>query len=289
MKTSTTVLDGLDVLMAHLVVGGGVEGASAREVFYEEAAYSRASELLRATEDSGQRGRFELRLRLALHLSPRAAIVYDRRNVTPRWRLIHIHLVDSFGYPAESSESLARSIARTLDNWDEKREGVTAHKNLLLRRDGNRCRNCLAILEDKTNITVVTKDRFKPYYLAPEELLRAEVDHMEAVSTFGTNDRSNLQLLCRLCNSGKGDGLGLSVRQEAEFAGCEIEDASISYRSSLVYWVIERDGRKCGLCDLADRELTIRPVVKDGGLVRSNMRTTCVVCAGLKPSTASEA
>ncbi|MER6748343.1 HNH endonuclease [Streptomyces fungicidicus] len=255
-------------------------------MFYEEAAYNRASELLRASEDSGQRGRFEMRLRLALHLSPKTAISYDRRNATPRWRLIYAHLVDGFAYPAESSEVLARAIARTLDNWDEKREGVTAHKNFLIQRDGNRCQNCLAVLGSTDNVTVVTKDPFKPYYLAPEELLRAEVDHMEAVSTFGTNDRSNLQLLCRLCNSGKGDGLGLSVRQEAQFAGFEIGSSPISYRSALVYWVIERDGRKCPLCGLTDRELTIRPVIDNGSLVRSNMRSACVVCAGPTASAA---
>lgn len=282
MRAPSAVLDGLDLLLARLVAGGGTDGSSARELFYEEAAYSRVSDLLRAGEDNGRRGQFEVRLRLALHLSPKAAIAYDRRNVTPRWRLIHEHLVESFSYPPESSEDLARSIARILDNWDEKREGVTAHRNFLLRRDGNRCQNCFAKFGDKKNLTVISKDPYKPYYLAPEELLSPEVDHVEAVSALGTNDRANLQLLCRLCNSGKGDGLGLSVRQEAEFAGLEVNEASIFYRSSLVYWVIDRDGRRCDLCGLADEELTIRPVVHGGGLVRSNMRSTCVICAGLQ-------
>ena len=125
-----------------------------------------------------------------------------------------------------------------------------------------------------------TSDPYKPYFESPDELLTMEVDHREAVSGLGTNIVDNLQLLCRLCNAGKGDGLGVDVRQEARFAGTPILDVPRSHRARMLFAVIDRDDRKCTVCESAETELTVRPVVRDGAYVRSNLYTVCFDCAG---------
>ncbi|WP_371683447.1 hypothetical protein [Solirubrobacter soli] len=94
----------------------------------------------------------------------------------------------------------------------------------------------------------------------------------------------NLQLLCRLCNAGKGDGLGMEVRHEAAFAGYSVERIPTAHLARLVYYVIDRDNRHCTQCDRDDLELTIRPIVDTGGVVRSNLRTVCVACGGSSPA-----
>ena len=157
---------------------------------------------------------------------------------------------------------------------------MTGHRNFLIRRDGPACRDChLCFDASGSRVTLAQLDDYKPYHLAPEELMAPEVDHDEAVSAMGTNDLSNLQLLCRLCNGGNGGGLGLSVRAEAAYAGSALPSVPRSHRARLVYYVIERDERRCRQCDSQEAELTIRRVVAEGALVRSNLRAICVDCA----------
>ena len=123
-----------------------------------------------------------------------------------------------FASDRSTAEQLGRAVATVLDNWDRDRESVTGHRNFLMRRDGPSCRNChLRFDTSGSSLTLTQCDDYKPYHLAPGELMAPEADHEEAVSAIGTNDLSNLQLLCRLCNGGKGDGLGLSVRAEAAY------------------------------------------------------------------------
>lgn len=106
-----------------------------------------------------------------------------------------------------------------------------------------------------------------------------EVDHVEAVSALGTNVVDNLQLLCRLCNRGKADGLGVDVRHEAKFAGTTIDMVPVSHRARMLYYVIVRDRSRCCACESGTDELTVRPIVPSGGYLRSNLRALCVDCA----------
>ena len=275
----TSVLDSLDTLLDRLVLGLSRETPTDRESFYRKMGFERASGIIRANEDVGLRMRFETRLRLALHFSPRAAIEYDSGNPTPRWRLIQHHLINVFGRTEMAAEDVARAIAAVLDNWQRAREQVTAHRDSLIRRDGPTCRNCHVRFNNRESPTVVQCDEYKPYFHSPEELLSAEVDHIEAISAMGTNVVQNLQLLCRLCNAGKGDGLGVDIRHEAAYAGLPVSIIPLSHRKQLLYAVIERDRRRCAQCDASDRELTLRPVVADGAFVRSNLRALCIACA----------
>jgi 5-methylcytosine-specific restriction endonuclease McrA len=277
------IFGSLDVLLDHLVVGGDQsDPGNLRASMYRDFALTRASLVTRADDDGSARQRFELRLRLALHLAPAAAINYDSGNPTARWRLVHDYLVSVFARDPDQTKVLARDIALVLDNWDRKRADVTRHRDFLIRRDGPYCAACQVRFLASPPVTLSARDDFKPYYTSPEELLSIEVDHIEAISGLGTNVLSNLQLLCRLCNSGKGDGLGVEIRMEARYAGAQISEVPVAHRARMFYYVIDRDGHYCALCGSSGEELTVRPLVPTGGYIRSNLQAVCVDCAGLR-------
>lgn len=267
----------LDAQLDRLAIGSLTDDRVPRERFYHETALDRARRTLKWDSDISSQALFETRIRLALHLAPRSAICYERSNPRPRWKLIFTHLVSTLGRDPSGAEALAREIALVLDSWDSERSLVTGHLNYLMSRDGPQCRNCkVSFVSDPVSLR--NKDVYKPFFLAPDELLRPEVDHIEAISALGTNVLSNLQILCRLCNAGKGAGLGLDVREEIKYAGRMVESAPRSHRCKLVYYVIARDDRRCQQCGDDSDELTIRPIVMSGGLLRSNLRTVCVRC-----------
>lgn len=274
------ILDSLDVLLDQLAVGAFRESdAGRRGALYRDFAFQRAASIVRADEDEQTRRRFELRLRLAMHLSPREAIHYDRANPVPRWRLVREHLIAMFGRDPERSERLARDVAVVLDNWEREREDVGRHKAFLMSRDGAWCATCRVPFVGGPPITLQRRDEYKPYHLSPDELLTVEVDHVDAISGLGTNVVENLQLLCRLCNGGKSDGLGVDVRMEARLAGKPVADVPRAHRARMLYYVIQRDTRRCAQCGSDTAELTVRPLVPGGGYLRSNLQAVCVGCA----------
>lgn len=271
------MLDELDVLLDRLAIGH-LSQSSKRELFYRDIALARARSVLRWESDSSDYAVFETRLRLAIHLSPRSAIKYDRSNPRPRWKLIRRHLAEVFDRNSEEVDGLARDIAKLLDTFDSERSAVTSHLPYLLRTDGSRCRSCRADFFE-ISPCIDHRDEFKPYYLSPEELLQPEVDHKEAISALGGNDLDNLQLLCRFCNRGKGDGLGMNLREEIRYAGLPIDEIPRSHRGRLLYYVIQRDAGICSFCGTCETELTTRPIINSGGMVRSNLHSVCVRCA----------
>lgn len=220
----------------------------------------------------------QTRLRLAIHLAPRAAISYDPKSSISRRTLISRHLNQEFPTaPITLRDELARQIATILDRWSERRSDVSGYLDTLLRRGGNTCANCrVRFSNDAQSLT--NKDPYKPYYLAPDELLRPEVDHVDPVSFTGTNEIDNLQILCRICNSGKGDGTGVDCREELRHSGCDITLAGRMYRFQLIYYVIARDGRQCSRCGANSNELTIRPTFDGCPLVTTRMTTICYQC-----------
>jgi hypothetical protein len=130
----------------------------------------------------------------------------------------------------------------------------------------------------ETPVTALNLDEFKPYHHALEELIKPEVDHIEAISCLGTNELINLQALCRLCNEGKGDGLGIDIRHEVRWSGVPVDQVDRSHRARVLYHVILRDNRCCRLCRDERKELTVRKVRDDGAYARSNLLTVCVDC-----------
>jgi 5-methylcytosine-specific restriction endonuclease McrA len=271
------LLDSLDAVLDMLALLPERASEGARGKQYAEFAHERAEGLLRTADDEGNRRRFEVRLRLAMHLAPAAAIDYTSSNTTQRWRLVHEYLVGVYGRAAIASEPLAREIAKVLDSWQSARHDVSKYRSYLLHRDGGWCQNCRFRFSDV--VVARERDAYKPYHSSPEELTSPEVDHILAISGLGTNELENLQLLCRLCNGGKDDGLGVPTRLEAQYAGRAVDLVPISHRARLLYYVIDRDRRTCTRCAREDRELTIRPILTAGGYVRSNLQAVCIRCA----------
>lgn len=242
-----------------------------------EYAVSHVLEALSAKAEHITTTLHELRLRVALHFAPLPAIRYDRLNPRPRHILVRQYLKQEFGRSGPIVEQLARDVARVLDDWEVSRDRVSGHLEGLLRRQQGRCKHCGVVLWPRP-LTRVEEDPYKPYSAAPDELLLAEVDHIDPVSGFGTNREENLQALCRLCNMGKGDGLGVSLRDEVLYAAEAVDQIPLSHRARIFYYVLERCRRTSARSkrNAEDVELTIRPIRSAGGYVRSNLHAVAV-------------
>lgn len=241
-------------------------------------ALTKGISLINAEREFREKRSFEIQLRTAAHLCPKEALMYDHMNPQPRWELIRDYLVNSLKYSDNNStKRLARNVAIILDNWETTRDSVAGQKERLLNLQDGQCAHCHVSFNGKP-VTAKLKDDYKPYHPKTEQRLTPEVDHIDPVSGLGTNKINNLQVLCRLCNYGKGDGLGFDVRKEIEYAGKRISDIDWSYRVQMCYQVINAGENKCSRCGTNGVELTIRPVSEDGGYLRSNLRPICINC-----------
>ena len=224
--------------------------------------------------------RQRLRLKLALHLAPPEAIAYEVVNPTPRWKLVEQHLIDNLGRSTVEVVMLSKEVAATLKSWQEERQGVAGFKADLLQRDGSTCRACHIEFDSNSAKSIVTADPYKPYFDAdPSSPMNcATVDHVEPVSGFGSNNLDNLQLLCRLCNQGKGAFDPPLLKHEAEFAALPIEQIRWGHRAKLLYFALEAGEFSCALCGTSDAELTARKVTLRGAIVSTNLQAVCYAC-----------
>lgn len=272
------IRENIETLFQRLLLGDPKAMAGTPEKHEYDYALGRTIETLRATQERLEAEKFELRIRLALHLSPASAIKYDTSNPVPRHRLIRSYLEQRFSRRGEMVDQLARDLAQLLTAWDESRTQLSGYAGLLLQKQAGRCAHCHVALSLSPPERAHVIDDYKPYHLSPAELLSPEVDHIEAISSLGTNELSNLQVLCRLCNAGKGDGLGLNVRQEICYGGDQLTQIDRIHRSRMLFYVIARAARLCENCHLGFSELTIRPIHGAGGFVRTNLRSVCYPC-----------
>ncbi|WP_263809154.1 HNH endonuclease [Salinibacter sp.] len=243
----------------------------------EDYLLRKSIQFLNRGHESSKQRKFEAKLYLAAHLSPRAALQYDTTNPTPRYELIQEYLYEEYGLQGEEIETLSRRIQKLLDAWESDRDNVTNYRQRLLSEQDGKCASCNVEL-NSTPKTAQINDQYKPYLDKPDRRTSPEVDHISSVSTFGTNDYDNLQVLCRLCNHGKGKGLGVDPVKEIEHAGKTINYAPWSHRASMMYFVLERDNFTCKECSESEHELTVRPISESGGYLRSNLKTICVEC-----------
>lgn len=250
-------------------------------------AFARARRILSSGIEERDTALFELRLRLAMHLCPAEAIAYDRRKPIARKELVKRYIIERHGRTEQESEELARDVVRVLRAWEEERQSVHDRLEELWIRQEKKCAHCnvrlyLSTSEAEANPpeSQLCQDVYKPYHLAPVELRAPEVDHIEPVTRLGDNRVENLQVLCRLCNAGKGDRLGVDVRTEAAHAGSAVGDVPRHLRLQMLYYVIARSNRECINCGPTKTELTIRKVNPTGGFLRSNLYVACVKCAG---------
>lgn len=227
----------------------------------------------------------DLKLRLALHLCPADAANWDSTSSQSRVEVIANYIEGSFGFQQEAATDLARAVAATLRAWETRRATLASRAKSILGRQNGKCSACHVKI-DRNRIlaeekkTAAQLDPYKPYSLSPgvRSWLVAEVDHKDPVSVFGTNDWSNLQVLCRLCNAGKGDGTLLSTKHEFDHCHKEISTVKDSHRRRLMYCRIEMDNFECTNCRSNSNELTVRKRFEKGSLVLSNLLAICYNC-----------
>jgi 5-methylcytosine-specific restriction endonuclease McrA len=253
-------------------------------------AVSAAADLLGVTAESVAYVEHATRLRLAMSLAPRAAIDHRSTDRTSRRDKVFAHLQNTLGLGEQESEILASVITRTLESWLTPREHVNRFKEALRRRDGNYCRACglnFSRLED--NRSVQLKDEFKRHWSHLDRFGRSTVDHKQPVSKFGTNDLSNLQLLCFWCNQGKADESPPLLKHELHHCGLfpraddtgALTPQELAHLSKLFYWTLKRSSFACAQCSSVaseEVELTIRLVSSHGLFVLSNLTARCFGC-----------
>jgi hypothetical protein len=97
-----------------------------------------------------------------------------------------IELIDGF-LLTEEGDIVSAHRWIPMDPPEPKRKPIKPSVRFqILKRDGYRCQLCGATANDGAKL---------------------EIDHIVPVAKGGTNDLSNLQVLCRDCNSGKSDNM----------------------------------------------------------------------------------
>lgn len=232
---------------------------------------------------------FQMKLRLAMHLSPKEAIEYDSKNPISRDELIKKYLETNFTLCSQTADSFARELAVVLRNYDLSRKSTRHHMDVLLARQVYKCASCNLDFQDDSRVTLEEEkgeegtDLFKPYYYGegPSFWMLPEVDHIEPVSGFGSNTLDNLQVLCALCNRGKDDGFGVKIVNERKYAADDIFRIPHAHRIRMFYYRLEMDDYTCTMCK-NKKELTVRKIHEDGGFLLSNVYSVCYDCLGEK-------
>ena len=251
-----------------------------------------AAEYLEMGEELNSEQGISIRLRLALKLAPREALLHRNSDRVSRYEKVRRHIAAEFGYDDEVTAALSRSVTRAVESWGTARADVSHYRDQLVQRDGNECMNChLDFSWDSPSLTSVgTRDVYKPIAVSPDSWAAPSVDHIEPVSTFGTNDLDNLELLCRFCNSGKEDSRGPIPKHEYEYGPKlplnDVDEYSKSgigfpYLRKVFYMTLERAGRKCLMPDCSSSaELTVRLVRPQSLFVLGNLYAVCYDCLG---------
>ena len=230
----------------------------------------------------------DIKLRLALHLAPKDAIQWDPTRTESRVEVIQNYLISNFEIKKDAAGDLSRIVVKTLKNWESTRRNVRDTLDEILQMQQFKCATCNILLTDEYREELGDKvrsgdrlDIFKPIYDAVNDYfhLEPEVDHIEPVSGFGLNHRENLQVLCRLCNFGKGDGLSFSLINEYKNCHKPLNEIKWGHRAKMFYYRLEMDNFECTVCGTTDMELTVRPTHRDSAFLLTTLATMCTSCA----------
>jgi hypothetical protein len=117
-------------------------------------------------------------------------------------------------------------------------------------------------------------DALKPHWNGKDDLRWPTMDHDWPVTLYGSNDRSNLKVLCRACNDGKADVLAWEQARSAVGLPKRPQLSPGKVTNELFYTQIKR----CPTCvetgeSAAAAELTVRLVDANGPLVLDNLVT----------------
>src|SRR4051794_11971465 len=111
---------GLEVALFRLALGqsGSLPGEHINDPYYRQAIEFVEGRLNPSVE---LRHRVELRMRLALHLSPAAAVDFDPGGSHSREDLVYEFLREAFKLSATNAKWLAQDVSRALESWDVSR------------------------------------------------------------------------------------------------------------------------------------------------------------------------
>lgn len=157
----------------------------------------------------------------------------------------------------------------------------------LLNLSGFRCRLCgYAFRNEDLEATGIISphgfsdnrsDAYKPHYHIDKgnSPFMPTVDHLWPISLYGSNDPSNLAVLCQGCNNGKSDFL--NFRQTRPFNGLPFRNEILSESSIRLQTFYVQLSRQ-PVCYRSGRgpsevELTIRPVNMNFPMVLDNLQT----------------
>jgi hypothetical protein len=209
---------------------------------------------------------------VAVQLAPRAALDYQSSNPRPRWRLVDDYLRDRFGLEDAEREGISRLVATILD------DAATDRGPRLLSTDiAAFCAIC-RLPFDSAPASVTTRDPYKPVWLAPVELCQPEIDHVVPISSLGTHNQGNMQIICRACNIAKGNGLTIDPMAEVRHAAQELRLVPRIHLFRLLQWLITTRRNKCEGCGSTKGELTMRPVHPQAPLARATLALRCYDC-----------
>lgn len=272
------LLDTLDVALYAFALVPPVAGETNTAELYRDLMFNRTTrEGLRRSADREAIFAAQ-RLRVALELAPVEAITYLDANPVARWKLIYQHLMSSYSdVSPDLLTQLARRIAVILTDWQEPRASASVNRRAVWIKSLGRCCACHYDFEARSSPALTSEDPFKPYYWSPDELTAEEIDHIVAISGVGTNELDNLQLLCRWCNFGKGDGLGVDIRREAEFATTAVDLIPRIHVAAMAYMTLADNDFRCELCGSVG-ELTTRLRNLRHGYLLSNLVSICYEC-----------
>jgi len=223
---------------------------------------------------------FALRAELVLSLLPKCCF---NRDFALKKQHARAFLQDEFGLGPTQATTLANRLLLVLSRLDVDRVHLYGLRRELLDRQSGRCAHCNQLLNSsEEQLQRLPIDPFKPYGRFPD-LLEPEVDHIDPVSLFGGNDTENLQVLCKHCNRGKGNGLGVSPLVARRYAGADISQTIdrdlVTYLGSLVYYGLLHNGRRCSCCSSETNALTVRIRGRgDRAMVVANTRVICTDC-----------
>ena len=251
------------------------------------------SELLGITKLRNELTEEEIKLKVALHLSPPSAIDYESGKKKKRWQLIKEYVTNylEFDENSETTDNICKQASKILQKWNTKRRpGKTtfeSQRDNLLRKCGNKCSNCNVSFSPQRLQKEITKyengklDEYKSFYNEkqkdPTYYLHPEIDHINPISSYGDERTENKTILCKLCNQGKTDGSQLSIRKEFDLANKSIQDVNVHDRHRLFYLCTYIHNKKCTICGTSN-EITIRKIIETGPLVLTNLKVICYTC-----------
>ena len=213
-----------------------------------------------------------LRHLVAIQLAPREAIAYATSNPVPRWKLIGQYLQEQFTIGTMECERVARIVAYTLDTADTERGQLELSVDSAMD-----CAIChLSFLQTPESVNL--RDSLKPIWRAPVELTRPEVDHIIPVSSLGSDEFENLQVICRACNMAKGSGLTIDPSAEIAWSAADSDSIPRIHLFRILQWLIQYGGNGCSSCGKSDSELTMVRKHVNSPIVRSALVVSCYGC-----------